>query len=115
MLFFLANDLQSFNKRFFYPERYSFDTRDADRIRAKALSDGIGRWGGLDRLLVENGPYHPVKRFSLLDLKVTVWRPAAPALLFTKGESWGSRLNNESRGDSEKRSSHSRRLGSLVT
>ena len=71
-LFFHTNDIQPAMKQFFFPQRY-VAAGDVDGSRAAARRLALDRWAVLDRWLADDGPYHLGRRFSLLDLHMTVW------------------------------------------
>ncbi|MEE2981424.1 MAG: glutathione S-transferase family protein [Pseudomonadota bacterium] len=72
-LFFHTSDIQPAHKRSNYPQRYTLDPADTERVRNAARAMARERWAVLDGFLAADGPYHLGERFSLLDLHMAVW------------------------------------------
>ncbi len=72
-LFFHTSDIRPASKRSFYPERYTLDPADTERVREAARMAARERLSVLDGYLAADGPYHLGERFSLLDLHMAVW------------------------------------------
>jgi len=67
-LFYLSNTVQTDYKRFYYPERFSTDAADAQRIKEKSVATLIADWRPVNDHLAAKGPYHLGQRFSLVDI-----------------------------------------------
>ena len=71
-LYYHVGEVQEAGKRHAYANRYSSDSADIPRIRARANEALLGRWRIVDRHLAANGPYHLGPRFSLVDLYLSI-------------------------------------------
>ncbi|MEM7432936.1 MAG: glutathione S-transferase family protein [Pseudomonadota bacterium] len=73
-LFYHTNEIQPSTKRWFYPHRFSTESAAGrDKIMDAAYQILLDRWGVLDQMLAENGPYHLGDRFSILDMHMAMW------------------------------------------
>lgn len=71
--FYLTNDIQPAMKRYYFPDRYSSNPDDKQRIKAKAFDMAMDRWSVVERHLVENGPCHMGEKVGLIDYYMAVW------------------------------------------
>lgn len=67
-LFHFSNTLQTDNKRYHYPRRYSTEPAHAPAIRARATGALMDSWRPVDDHLAAGGPFMLGDRFSLLDI-----------------------------------------------
>lgn len=73
-LFYHTSEIQPSTKRWFYPHRFSAEgAAGRDKIMASAYETLLDRWGVLNAMLEEEGPYHLGERFSVLDMHMAMW------------------------------------------
>ena len=77
-LIYLATSVQDHYKRYYYPERYSVDTGNAQSIREKATEMLSDVWSPIEDQLNANGPYCLGPRHSVADtyaVMLVSWYP----------------------------------------
>ena len=74
MLFYHTSEIQPSTKRWFYPHRFSTEGASGrQKVMGAAQEILMDRWGVLDKMLSESGPYHLGERFSVLDMHMAMW------------------------------------------
>lgn len=72
-VFYIAGDIQSEMKRFYYPHRFSLRREDDAGIQELAKTAVLGRLDVMNTRLVKRGPYVLGNRFSLADFYLSFW------------------------------------------
>ncbi len=71
--FFLADDIQPEIKRFYFPQRYSPDSKLASAVHRQAAGMLMERFSVIETRLSDERAYYLSDRFSLIDLTLAFW------------------------------------------
>ena len=71
-LWYLTNEVQTLQKIYFYPHRYSSKACDADRIQAQARQQALARWQVINSVYLDEGRYLIGEHPTIADLLMCV-------------------------------------------